>query len=82
MDVYFGYNQIRMAKKIEKKTNFMTDWGIYYYLIMPFELRNVGATYHRLVNRIFKDQIDCTIEVYVDGILVKSRNKMDHVDDF
>jgi uncharacterized protein YktA (UPF0223 family) len=45
MDAYFGYNQILMAKDDEEKTAFMTESGYYYYRVMPFGLRNVGATY-------------------------------------
>ena len=47
---------------------------------MPFGLKNVGATYQRLVNAMFKDLIGKTMEVYVDDMLVKSRAVADHVD--
>ena len=45
MDAYYGYNQIPMAADDKSKTTFMTESGNYYYRIMPFELRNAGATY-------------------------------------
>ena len=45
MDGFLGYNQIMMAVIDKLKTSFTTEWGIYYYLVMPFELKNVGATY-------------------------------------
>ena len=54
MDVFSGYNQIRMAPEDEEKTTFITDHGLYCYRVMPFSLKNVGATYQRLVNKIFK----------------------------
>ena len=44
---------------------------------MPFELKNAGATYQRLVNMMFKEQIGKTIEVYVDDMLVKSKAASD-----
>ena len=48
---------------------------------MPFGLKNVGATYQRLVNQMFSKQIGRNVEVYVDGMLVKSREEQNHLDD-
>ena len=48
---------------------------------MPFGLKNVGATYQRLVNQMFNKQIGRNMEVYVDNMLVKSKEKKDHLDD-
>ncbi|KAK1578445.1 hypothetical protein Q3G72_030307 [Acer saccharum] len=53
MDAYSGYNQIRMNKTDEEKTAFTMDQGLYCYKVMPFGLKNAGATYQRLLNRIF-----------------------------
>ncbi|XP_011078664.1 uncharacterized protein LOC105162360 [Sesamum indicum] len=60
-------------------TSFLTEGGIYCYNVMPFGLKNVGATYQRLVNRMFKDQIGRTMEVYVDDMVVKSSRFPDHM---
>ena len=79
MDAYSGYNQIRMHEPDQIKTTFVTDRGLYCYKVMPFGLRNAGATYQRLVNRMFADQIGKTMEVYVDDMLVKSLKTHDHV---
>ena len=49
---------------------------------MPFELKNTGATYQRLVNRMFKKQIGRNMEVYVDDMLVNSKEELAHLDDF
>ena len=46
---------------------------------MPFGLNNAGATYRRLVNKMFKDQLGDTMEVYIDDMLVKSRKAEDHI---
>ncbi|KAI5349530.1 hypothetical protein L3X38_002418 [Prunus dulcis] len=46
---------------------------------MPFGLKNAGATYQRLGNKIFKEQIDNTMEVYVDDMLVKAPERADHI---
>ena len=48
---------------------------------MPFKLKNVGATYQRLVNHMFRPQIWQNVEVYVDDILVKSQDEKIHLDD-
>ncbi len=81
MDAFSGYNQIQMAPEDEEKTAFITDGGTYCYKVIPFGLKNAGATYQRLVSQIFKDQIGQNMEVYVDDMLVKSRIAKDHVAD-
>ena len=48
---------------------------------MPFGLKNAGAIYQRLVNRMFSYQIGKNVEVYVDDILVKSKDEANHLDD-
>ena len=53
MDAFFSYNQIMMDKEDQEKNAFITSQGLYYYNVMPFELKNAVATYHRLVNRMF-----------------------------
>ena len=48
MDGFSGYNQINMAHRDMAKAIFTTEWGIYYYTVMPFRLKNAGATYQRM----------------------------------
>ena len=79
MDAFSGYNQIPMDKQDEESTRFITNMGLFCYRVMPFGLKNAGATYQRLVNRIFKPLIGHTIEVYVDDMIMKSKNSADHV---
>ena len=81
MDAFSGYNQIRMAEEDQEKTSFITSQGLYYYKVMPFGLKNARATYQRLVNRMFSKQIGRNMEVYVDNMLVKSREELTHLDD-
>ena len=81
MDTFSGYNQIRMVPEDEEKTAFITNRRLYYYRVMPFGLKNEGATYQRLVNKIFKEQIGRNMEVYVDDMLVKNKSSMNHVTD-
>ncbi|KAI5348242.1 hypothetical protein L3X38_001129 [Prunus dulcis] len=61
-----------MHEDDKAKTSFIIKRGTYYYKVMPFGLKNVGATYQRLVNKIFKEQIGKTMEVYEDDMLVKA----------
>jgi hypothetical protein len=70
-----------MAEADEEKTAFYTDIGIFCYTNMPFGLKNVGATYQRLMDKAFKDQIGRNLEVYVDGIVIKSQTEADMVKD-
>ncbi|GJW14967.1 reverse transcriptase domain-containing protein [Tanacetum coccineum] len=75
LDAYKGYHQIKMAKEYEEKTTFITSQGVFCYSKMPFGLRNVGATYQRLVDKAFHKQIGKNLEVYVDDLVIKSRTK-------
>ena len=81
MDVFSGYNQIQMAEEDQEKTAFITSRGLFCYKAMPFGLKNAGATYQRLVNKMFHDQIGRNVEVYVDDMLVKSKKDDDHLAD-
>ena len=56
----------------QEKTSFVTGQGTYCYSVMPFGLKNAGATYQRLVNRMFQKKIGTPMEVYIDDMLVKS----------
>jgi len=80
MDAYSGYNQIMMHEPDQEDTSFVTDVGLYCYKVMPFGLKNAGATYQRLVNAMFKHQIGKTMEVYIDDMLVKSKKAVDHME--
>ena len=72
MDAFSGYNQIKMDEADQEKTSFVTSQGLFCYNVMPFRLKNAGATYQRLVNQMFRPQIGRNVEVYVDDMLVKS----------
>ncbi|KAL5543866.1 hypothetical protein UlMin_007650 [Ulmus minor] len=58
-----------MHEEDQEHTAFLTNQGLYCYKVMSFGLKNAGATYQRLVNKMFKDQIGKTMEVYVDDML-------------
>ena len=79
MDAFSGYNQINMDLDDQEKTSFVTRQGTYCYRVMPFGLKNAGATYQRLVNRMFQKQIGTSMEVYIDDMLVKSTTAELHI---
>ncbi|MCI56037.1 RNA-directed DNA polymerase (Reverse transcriptase), partial [Trifolium medium] len=62
MDAYSGYNQIPMYEKDKDKTAFMTEGPNYKYNVMPFGLKNAGATYQRMMNKVFKEEIGDMLE--------------------
>ena len=68
-----------MAPKDVEKATFGTPIGNFYYTMMPFGLKNAGATYQRTMTAIFHDMIHQELEDYVDNIVVKSRRREDHV---
>ena len=78
MDGFLRYNQIWLAEEDQDKTSFTTPWGTYCYVVMPFSLKNAGATYQRAMMAIFHDMIHIDMKVYVDDILVKSRTHAEH----
>ena len=81
VDAANGYHQIQMHETDKSKTAFITDRGTYCYRVMPFGLRNAGATYQRLMNYMFQNQIGGTVEVYVDDLIIKSTKEEDHPND-
>ena len=81
MDAFSGYNQIKMEEADQEKTSFVTSQGLFCYKVMSFGLKNVGATYQRLMNKMFAHQIGRNVQVYVDDMLVKSLCEEDHLDD-
>ncbi|KAI5316794.1 hypothetical protein L3X38_036501 [Prunus dulcis] len=81
MDGFSGYNQIKMAPEDQEKTAFRTPKGIYCYTVMPFGLKNAGATYQRAMTTIFNDMLHNTIECYVDDLVVKTRKREHHLSD-
>ncbi|PKI79089.1 hypothetical protein CRG98_000518 [Punica granatum] len=79
MDGFSGYNQIRMADEDKIKTTFTTMWGTFYYRVMPFGLKNAGATYQRAMVTLFHDMMHKEVEVYVDDMIAKSKEGEDHL---
>ena len=81
MDAFSDYNQIKMGEADQEKTSSVTSQGLFCYKVMPFGLKNAGATYQRLMNKMFAHQIGRNVQVYVDDMLVKSLREDDHLGD-
>ncbi|XP_022013788.1 uncharacterized protein LOC110913248 [Helianthus annuus] len=75
LDCYKGYHQVQMAVQDEDKTAFRTPTRLYCYTKMPFGLKNAGATYQRLMNETFSDAIGKYIEVYMDDLVIMSKEE-------
>ena len=69
-----------MSQEDQEKSSFIIDRGIYCCIVMPFGLKNAGATYHRLVNWMFAEHLRNTMEFYIDNMLVKTLKQNDHVE--
>ena len=81
MDTFFGYNQIKLNEVDQEKSSLVTNQGLFCYKVMPFGLKNTGAMYQRLMNRMFVHQIGRNVQLYVDDMLVKSIQEDDHMSD-
>ena len=79
MDGFSWYNNIMMAPEDMEKTSFITEWGTYCYRVMPFGLKNVRSTYERVATTLFHDMMHRDVEVYMDDMIVKSRDRVDHL---
>ena len=76
---FAGYNQINMHPDHQEKTAFITLWGTFFYIVMPFDLKNAGATYQRDAITILHDLIHKEVEVYVDDMVIKSKTREGNV---
>ena len=70
-----------MSTVDQEKTAFITPRGAYCYKVMPFGLKNAGATYQRMITKMFGHVIGKTMEVYIDDMLIKSLRKEGHIAD-
>ena len=81
MDAFSGYHQIFVDPADKEKTTFICIAGVYNYKMMPFGLKNAGATYQRLMDQIFASQKGRNLEVYVDDSIVKSKKEENLIPD-
>ena len=82
LDAFSGYHQIPMYPSDAEKTSFITPppppHGLFYYNVMSFGIKNARATYQRLVTKMFRPLLKKTMEVYIDDMLIKSKERPDH----
>lgn len=81
LDAFLGYHQIRIKGVDQVHTSFRAIGKIYCYNVMSFSVENVGATYQRMVDKVFKEQIGRNVKVYVDNMVVKTPKGKSHIED-
>jgi hypothetical protein len=81
LDAYSGYNQIKLKKEDKEKTAFITPYGVFCYQVMPFGLKNAGATYQWMMQNCLGSQIGRNIQVYIDDVVITMRKEESLIDD-
>ena len=81
LDYYSGYHQIALKEEDQIKMAFITPYGAYVYKTMSFGLKNAGATYQRVIQLCFADQLHRNVEAYVDIVVVKTKSQDQFISD-
>jgi hypothetical protein len=81
LDAYSGYNQIKLKKEDEEKIAFITLYGVFCYQVMPFGLKNAGATYQWMMQNCLGSQIGHNIQVYIDDVVITTRKEESLISD-
>jgi hypothetical protein len=81
IDAYSSFHQIPLYQPDQIKTSFITLYGAYCYRTIAFGLRNAGATYQRCMQKCLHDQIDKNVQVYVDNVVIKTKESRTLIDD-
>lgn len=80
LDFNSGYNQIRVRESDIEKTAFVSRYGLYEYMVLPFGLTGAPSTFSMVMNNLFKDVLDKFVIVYLDDILIYSRTEEEHLE--
>ena len=80
IDLKSGYWQISVRPGDVHKTTFKTRWGLYEYLVMPFELTNAPAQSMSMMNNLLGDYLDRFVLIFLDDILIYFANVQEHVE--
>jgi hypothetical protein len=81
LDAYSGYHQIPLYEPDQIKTSFITPYGAYFYVSMPFHLKNAGETYQQTMQQCMHGQIGRMIHAYIDDVVVKTKQSGTLLDD-
>ena len=81
LNAFQGYHQIPLALDDQEKTAFVTSTGNYHYKVMPFDLKNVGSIYQKMMTKMLESQLGKSVKVYIDDMVVKSKVVSEHVGD-
>ncbi|XP_058189588.1 uncharacterized protein LOC131307197 [Rhododendron vialii] len=81
MDAYRGYHQIALDLEDQKKTAFISPQGTYCYKVVPFGLKNAGATFQRSITKMFPGMLGKIVEAYIDDLVCRSTFARDHLRD-
>ena len=79
-DIIAAFNEVRMKEGDEEKTAFLTRYGLFEYVVMPFGLCNAPSTFQALINDVLREYLDVFCSAYLDDILVYSNSKEEHVE--
>ena len=80
LDAFQGYHQIPLVVDDQEDIFYHPYWELP-YKVMPFSLKNAGATYQRMMTRMFEPQLEKNIEIYIDDMMVKRKAESEHVND-
>jgi hypothetical protein len=77
-DLRSGYHQMKIRPSDIPKTTFSTQYGLYEFTVMSFRLTNAPTYFMNLMNKVFMDYLDQFVVVFIDGILIYSKNDGEH----
>ena len=82
IDLRSGYHQLKIQEQDIPKTAFTTRYGLYEYTVMSFGLTNAPAYFMNMMNKVFMESLDKFVVVFIDDILVYSKNEEEHKEHF